>query len=351
MGHEDTTIIRQLAAPTRCNVLVVDDDELVRTQLASLLRLAGYQVQCAESGAQALSILELGPCEIVLTDWEMPDMDGPSLCKALRLRDNERYTYVIMLSIRNAAADILCGLHAGVDDYVVKGAPAEELLARVEVGRRITHLEHALRISSEENRRLSVTDALTGAHNRRYLMKYLPRELARARRYGHPVAYELRHRRFQRSERPLRSRGRGRGAAGLRCPRALLYSRTIDWIARAGGEEFVVVLPETALLWRDHGGGEGSARAGGSRHSHQLGPHYREGEHRRHGARDSRGVGRRTHGGVAAGGGPLPIRKQIPAAEIVPPASRWPRPLDLPGPALPEEKLSSTDHEWRYRDS
>jgi diguanylate cyclase (GGDEF)-like protein len=248
MGHEDTTIIRQLAAPTRCNVLVVDDDELVRTQLASLLRLAGYQVQCAESGAQALSILELGPCEIVLTDWEMPDMDGPSLCKALRLQDNERYTYVIMLSIRNAAADILCGLHAGVDDYVVKGAPAEELLARVEVGRRITHLEHALRISSEENRRLSVTDALTGAHNRRYLMKYLPRELARARRYGHPVAvmscdiddFKGVNDRF----------GHEAGDMVLQAfvARARACIReSVDWIARTGGEEFVVVLPETAL--------------------------------------------------------------------------------------------------------
>jgi len=248
MGHEDTTVIRELAAPTKCNVLVVDDDELVRAQLASLLRLAGYQVHCAASGAQALLILEGGPCEIVLTDWEMPDMDGPSLCKELRLRDNERYTYVMMLSIRDAPADILGGLHAGVDDYVVKGAPAEELLARVEVGRRITHLEHALRVSSAENRRLSVTDALTGAHNRRYLMKYLPRELTRARRYGHPVAIMSCD--IDEFKAVNDCFGHEAGDAVLQAfvARARACIRdSIDWIARTGGEEFVVVLPETAL--------------------------------------------------------------------------------------------------------
>jgi two-component system, cell cycle response regulator len=248
MDFDDTVVIRQLAAPSKCNVLVVDDDELVRAKIGSLLRLAGYQVHCAASGAQALLILGNRPCEIVLTDWEMPDMDGPSLCKALRLRDVERYTYVLMLSIRNGPADILGGLHAGVDDYVVKGAPAEELLARVEVGRRITHLEHALRISSAENRRLSVTDALTGAHNRRYLMKYLPRELARARRYGHPIAILSCDIDEFKGVNDCFGHEAGDQVLQAFVARALTCTRVpIDWIARAGGEEFIVVLPETPL--------------------------------------------------------------------------------------------------------
>jgi two-component system, cell cycle response regulator len=248
MNLDDTVVIRQLTAPTKCNVLVVDDDDLVRAQLASLLRLAGYEVHCAASGAQALLILGTRPCEIVLSDWEMPDMDGPSLCKALRLRDNERYTYVLMLSIRNEPADILSGLHAGVDDYVVKGAPAEELLARVEVGRRITHLEHALRISSAENRRLSVTDALTGAHNRRYLMKYLPRELARARRYGHPIAILSCDIDDFKGVNDCFGHEAGDEVLQSFVARARSCTREpIDWIARAGGEEFIVVLPETRL--------------------------------------------------------------------------------------------------------
>ena len=74
MDFDDTVVIRQLAAPAKCNVLVVEDDKLVRAQIGSLLRLAGYLVYCAASGTQALLILGERPCEIVLTDWEMPDM-------------------------------------------------------------------------------------------------------------------------------------------------------------------------------------------------------------------------------------------------------------------------------------
>jgi len=119
----DTVIIQKLAAPTPCNVLVVDDDDLIRAHLVTLLNLAGYVAHGASSGAQALLMLDIKPCQIVLTDWEMPDMDGPSLCRSLRLRDSERYTYVVLLSVRTKATDILVGLDAGADDYVSKAAP------------------------------------------------------------------------------------------------------------------------------------------------------------------------------------------------------------------------------------
>jgi diguanylate cyclase (GGDEF)-like protein len=178
----------------------------------------------------------------------MPDMDGPSLCRALRIRDSERYTYVMIFTVRRNARDILIGLAAGADDYVGKGASAAELLARVEVGRRITALEGSLRASDAENRRLSLTDALTGARNRRYLMTYLPRELERAKRYGHPIAvlscdideFKRINDRF----------GHAAGDEVLQTfvARSLGCMRTsIDWMARAGGEEFMIVLPETTL--------------------------------------------------------------------------------------------------------
>ena len=124
------------APQTRSSVLVVDDDALIRRQLVLLLELAGYQVQSAGSGAQALLMLSFQPYEIVLTDWEMPNMDGPSLCRALRLRAGGRNTYMMILSVRGHEADMLIGLAAGADDYLVKGAPAEELLERIAVGRR-----------------------------------------------------------------------------------------------------------------------------------------------------------------------------------------------------------------------
>jgi diguanylate cyclase (GGDEF)-like protein len=241
-------VIQKMGPLWQCRVLVVDDDELVRAQLEILLRLAGYDVHAAGSGEEALRILSAMSCQIVLTDWQMADMDGLTLCRNVRLRDDEGYVYVLMLTVRNTKRDVLVGLAAGADDYIVKGAPAEEILARLEVGRRITHLESSLRASNQENGRLCVTDALTGAHNRRYLMRNLPRELERARRYDHPLAIlscDL--------DRFKRVNDRFGHEAGDETLQAFVMRSTsclreaTDWIVRSGGEEFVLVLPETTL--------------------------------------------------------------------------------------------------------
>jgi two-component system cell cycle response regulator len=150
--------------------------------------------------------------------------------------------------VRDGRSDILAGMSAGADDYVVKGASAEEILARIEVGRRITHLERSLRASNRENRRMAIIDPLTGARNRRCLMKYLPRELQRSRRYNHPLAIlscDIDY--FKRI-----NDGYGHEAGDeilqafvARSSRCIRQS--IDWVARSGGEEFVFVLPETNL--------------------------------------------------------------------------------------------------------
>ena len=184
----DTTIVQQLVPQRQCRVLIVDDDEIVRAHLSAILKRAHYDVEVAASGEDALRILDTSPCQILLTDWQMPGMDGLALCRKVRLEHVEGYVYLMMLTVRESKQDMLTSLAAGADDYIVKGSSIEEILARMEVARRITHLEYSLRSSNRENRRLSVTDALTAAHNRRYLMKYLPRELARAQRYNRPLS-------------------------------------------------------------------------------------------------------------------------------------------------------------------
>jgi diguanylate cyclase (GGDEF)-like protein len=231
---------------SRCRVLIVDDDELVLKRLAALVELGGYEVHIATSGAAALQMLTEIPCQIVLTDWRMPEMDGLALCCKLRSQENDGYIYVLLLTVRSSRRDIVAGLAAGADDYVVKGATAEELLARIAVGRRITNLERALRASNRENRRLSVTDALTGVRNRRFLMKYLPRELERARRNGTSLAVlscDIDH--FKRVNDDF-GHEVGDGVLQEFVRRAATCIRqATDWIARSGGEEFVVVLPDT----------------------------------------------------------------------------------------------------------
>jgi diguanylate cyclase (GGDEF)-like protein len=244
----DTTIVQQLVPQWRCKVLVVDDDEIVRTQLVAMLRRERYDVQAASCGEEALHILNISQCQIVLTDWQMPGMDGLALCRKVRLEHVEGYVYVMMLTVRGGKQNMLLSMEAGADDYIVKGSSSEEILARMEVARRITHLEYSLRLSNRENRRLSVTDPLTAAHNRRYLMKYLPRELTRAQRYSRPLSIlscdidgfkqvndRLGHAAGDHVLQEFASRASG-------CIR-----KTSDWLARSGGDEFVIVMPETDL--------------------------------------------------------------------------------------------------------
>jgi two-component system, cell cycle response regulator len=208
--------------------------------------LAEYEVESAASGEDALRIMSAKHCQILLTDWQMPDMDGLSLCRMVRAEPADSYVYVLMLSVRDSKQDLLTGLAAGADDYVAKSAPIEEILARMEVARRITHVEKSLRSSNRENRRLAVTDPLTGAYNLRYLMKNLPRELARSQRYGHPLAILSCD--IDRFKHINDGFGHEAGNDLLQAFVARTEScirKSSDWLARAGGDEFIVVLPET----------------------------------------------------------------------------------------------------------
>lgn len=244
----DTSTSLKLDTSWRCRVLVVDDDELMVVALANLLTRADYDVHIARSGEDALRVMSTTPCKIVVTDWQMPNMDGLSLCRSLRSQSDGTYVYVLLHTVRHAKPDVLAGLAAGADDYIVKGASPEEVLARLEVGRRITRLEHSLRASNRENRRLSVTDSLTGLRNRRHLMKYLPREFERSRRHSHPLA--LLSCDIDNFKRINDRFGHETGDEVLQAIAGRLSScirQSTDWIARTGGEEFMIVLPETNL--------------------------------------------------------------------------------------------------------
>jgi diguanylate cyclase (GGDEF)-like protein len=244
----DSQIMRLMEPAAKCRVLIVDDDELVVRRLASLLELNGYEIHKAHSGQEALSVLESTVCQIVLTDWHMPDLDGLALCSTLRQRKSDSYIFILMLTVRDGRDDIVAGLSAGADDYVVKGATSDEILARVGVGRRITHLERSLRASNQENRRMSVTDPLTGAHNRRFISKYLPRELERSRQGSIPLAILCCDIDHFKSVNDRFGHEAGDDVLQQFVLRASSCIRQgIDWIARSGGEEFVLVLPATDL--------------------------------------------------------------------------------------------------------
>jgi two-component system response regulator MprA len=110
-------------------VLVVDDEAAVRKAVRRALVLAGYEVDVAEGGPEALAALAGGGPDAVVLDVLMPGVDGLEVCR--RLRASGDRTPVLMLTARDSVADRVTGLDAGADDYLVKPFALEELLARL----------------------------------------------------------------------------------------------------------------------------------------------------------------------------------------------------------------------------
>lgn len=120
------------------SVLVVDDEEDYRIIIADVLRGAGLEVRLAADGEQGLRILKETPCDMVLVDWMMPNMDGEKFCRAMRAEPALRELPVIMLTVKQTAEEELDALHFGADDFIVKPFQAPELVARVRAALRRT---------------------------------------------------------------------------------------------------------------------------------------------------------------------------------------------------------------------
>ncbi|HEY6922675.1 MAG TPA: diguanylate cyclase [Steroidobacteraceae bacterium] len=233
-------------ATIKPSILLVDDEMTARLMMARQLTRAGYEVEAVANGAQALEMFKKRFFPMLLTDWDMPEINGVTLCKALREAPLEGYVYTILLTARGGKENMIEGLAAGADDYMIKPPDDSELRARLNTGRRILRLEKSLRAANDRILTLSNTDALTGVFNRRYLMERLPKELGQSARYSRPLAIVLCD--LDHFKNINDTRGHQAGDAVLKSFGQLLKSSVrggSDWVARYGGEEFLIVLPDT----------------------------------------------------------------------------------------------------------
>jgi two-component system cell cycle response regulator len=230
------------------SILLVEDEPTTRLMMSRQLTRAGYDVEVVSNGVQALEMLKRRFFPLLLTDWDMPEMNGVMLCKALRGMTLEGYVYIILLTAREGKAHVIEGLAAGADDYLTKPPDDNELRARLNTGRRILKLEQSLRAANRRIHLLSITDALTATYNRRYLMERLPQEIERARRYNRSLSVVLCD--ADHFKNVNDTHGHQAGDEVLKGLAQILMGSTradIDWVARYGGEEFLIVLPETSL--------------------------------------------------------------------------------------------------------
>lgn len=239
-------------------ILVADDEPINRTLIQRRLERAGYTVFIAENGREAVESAMTNLPDLIILDVMMPLMDGLEACRLIKSREATRDIPVIFLSARDETDIKVSGLSLGANDYISKPFKAEELLARVEVALRLKRERDRLQLSAEEAlataevaQERAMTDALTGLLNRYGLQRVLSHEHAEARRYTRPLSCLMVD--LDNFKTINDSFGHIVGDAALRHVAGILTDvvRRSDMVSRYGGDEFLVLLPETDLEGAD----------------------------------------------------------------------------------------------------
>ncbi len=230
------------------NILIADDDSALLRLLRKWMESSGFVVQCANDGLEAVAAIEANCPQILITDRDMPHMDGVELCRWLRKQDFPTYVYTIIVTSHCCSDNMVEAFEAGADDFLKKPIDKAELVARVQSGLRVLELESKLNV-------LAKTDSLTGLATRRTFFELAEREWSRARRHHiHLSAVMIDIDFFKRIN---DAHGHRVGDQALRAVAKVLQEscRSSDVIGRYGGEEFCVLLPEAdeshAIQWAE----------------------------------------------------------------------------------------------------
>jgi len=145
-------------------ILLVDDDPIARSVYSLLLGSQGHEVIEAADGELAWRLIEESTISFVVSDWMMPNLPGVDLCRRIRAAEFERYVYVILCTAKGEKSDLVEGMDAGADDFIVKPISPEEFRVKVRAGERMLSLQQGL---AEKNRQLvEINSQLQLAHTR-----------------------------------------------------------------------------------------------------------------------------------------------------------------------------------------
>ncbi|MCB0366505.1 MAG: diguanylate cyclase [Bdellovibrionaceae bacterium] len=232
-------------ANTDTRILVVDDDPASAKLVRVALECEGYQVLVAGSGKEAIREMSDWNPHLVLLDVSMPGLNGLDTLKYLRARNH--YVSTIFVSGRSDTDDVVRGLDAGADDYVCKPFDAKELLGRVRTQLRIKQLNDSLKAANKKLKSLVDKDDLTGLFNMRSLYEKLDNELNRARRFGRCVSVLMMDMDHFKSVND--SHDHLFGSFVLQEVGKIIRNniRSVDFAARYGGDEFLIVLTEIGV--------------------------------------------------------------------------------------------------------
>jgi two-component system, cell cycle response regulator len=234
-------------------VIVADDDPDIREIVGDIVRGLGHSCEVASDGSEAWGMHQANRADVILSDWQMPRMDGLQLCRKVRESDPPRCrTHFIVVSGQTEKRYVVEGLHAGADEFITKPLDLAELEARLEAASRIVTLHHDAEAQApprcDSACQCRPTRTLTAVSNRLRLREDLVPLEGRAARYGHRYCAALCE--LDEFETYNRSFGRSSGDDAL-----CLVARTIqehlrsgDSLYRYGAEEFLAILPEQSLV-------------------------------------------------------------------------------------------------------
>lgn len=229
----------------RRKILVVDDDPQSLKLVAKALEFDGYHVETADCGTAALEKMNSWSPHLVLLDVSMPGLGGIETLQLLRAKNE--YVSVLFVSGKSNTEDVIRGLDVGADDYVCKPFEVLELLARVRTQLRIKDLNDSLKKANDRLKELVDMDDLTGLFNMRSLYKKLDFELDRARRYGRNICVLMMD--MDHFKNCNDNNDHLFGSAVLAQVGRIIREnvRKVDFAARYGGDEFLIVLTEIDL--------------------------------------------------------------------------------------------------------
>ena len=225
-------------------ILVADDSIVSRHLLSATLSKWGYEVVLASDGTQAWEILQQEDAPLlVILDWMMPGLTGLEICQKVRARPQEPYTYILLLTAKSLKEDLIRGMEAGADDYIVKPFDQYELNVRLRAGTRQVDLQTELLATREALREQATTDALTKIWNRHSIVDRLNDELSRAERELRPVGVILVDLDHFKSINDTFGHFAGDVVLEEASRRMRASIRNYDSVGRYGGEEFLILLP------------------------------------------------------------------------------------------------------------
>lgn len=251
--------VEQSSYPLR--VLLVEDDRAMLALLESMLKSAGHTVFTACNGVEAMHLVEQRQPQLIITDWLMPQMDGIGLCRKLREHAEWRDIYLIVLGAQEEPDKLVEAFEAGADDYLVKPIIPKIFFARLRAAQRVVQLqdelvydrEQLVRFSdelaaaNERLQQLASTDALTLLPNRRLAMERLAQEWALAQRGDRPLACMMIDIDDFKAINDMLGHPVGDIALKSVAHSLRQSARTQDVVCRFGGEEFLVICPDTDI--------------------------------------------------------------------------------------------------------